>query len=121
MRLRHDCLVQVAMRLGWGDVETDDLLCGDFDVSLVGVLVQPVLDIERGLRGGVGNQLDVDLIGQHARAPPVLGGEREQAVFDAVPFLSGGKCATVIDNPIRSAKVCSSVFHSRTRALLLPL
>ncbi len=31
----------------------------------------------------------------------------------------GGRCATVIDNPVRSASVCSSVFHSRTRAPLL--
>ncbi len=92
------------MELGWGDVETGDLLVGDLDALLVGVLVQPAPDGEPGLRGGAGDQLDDDLMRQQRLAAPVLGGagrkipsgeagckasggdEREQAILDAVPF-----------------------------------
>src|SRR3954465_5173620 len=35
-------------------------------------------------------------------------------------LVPGGRCATVTARPVSSAKRCSSRFHSRTRAPLLP-
>lgn len=74
------------MELGLGDVGTDDLLGEDVDALLMGVLVQSAMECKSGLSGGVGNQLDVDLMGQQFGAPPVLGNEREEAILDVVPF-----------------------------------
>src|SRR3954451_17325269 len=109
------------MEIRCGDVEAGDLVVGHLCALLVEVMVEPTLDGEPGLRGRAGDQLDDDLMCQQRLAAPVLGDEREQSMLDAVPLAGPcGRWATVIASPVWSASVCSSAFHSRTRARLLP-
>ena len=79
-----DCVVPLAMKLGWRDVQAGDLRVGDLGTFLVGILIKPALHGEAGLCRRAGDELDDDLMRQQwfaAELWPNLGddGLREAA------------------------------------------
>src|SRR4029453_9226365 len=94
---------------------------GDLDALGIAVRVDLAADGQARLGRRGADQLDDDLGADQRLAAPVLRDVGEEAVLDPFHLLvPGGRCATVTARPVSSAKRCSSRFHSRTRAPLLP-
>jgi len=74
------------MELFSPQLEFGHLLIGHFEPRLVDVGVDFAFHGESGLCGGGGDQVDDDLMTDQRLATPVLADEREQTVFDLVPF-----------------------------------
>ena len=68
------------------DANGGELGVGDFDALGVFVLVQLSADLEAGVGGGSGDQLDNGAVAAQGLAPPIDGNEREEAVLDLVPL-----------------------------------
>ncbi len=59
---------------------------GDFDALGIGVDVKFAAHGQAGVSVGSADQLDDGLEAEQRPAPPVLGDEREETMFDLVPF-----------------------------------
>ena len=64
---------------------------GNLEALFVGVGVEAARNGEAGVGGGVGDQLDDDLVADQRFAAPVLGDEGKQTVLDFVPLASAGR------------------------------
>jgi hypothetical protein len=74
------------VEVGGLDVECSHLGIGDLDTLLVGVGIEPAGHGEAGIGGGVGDQLDDDLVADQRFAAPVLCNEGEQPMLDLIPL-----------------------------------
>jgi hypothetical protein len=78
-------------------------------------------DREARRRADTFNELHHGFVIDQRTTAPIFRDVTEQPMLGLVPFRRAGwKCDTLIAKPLRSAKRCSSAFHSRARALLLP-
>jgi len=75
-------------------LEFSHLLIGYLESRLVDVGVDFALHRESCLCGGCGDQVDDDLMTDQRLAAPVLTDEREEAVFDLVPFAGAWRKVT---------------------------
>ena len=73
------------METGVDDVEPCHVLLGHFEVCHIAATVETALDLQ-ALGGSAGDQADGGLVIPEGLAAPVRGDEREQPVFDLVPF-----------------------------------
>jgi hypothetical protein len=64
---------------------------GDGPPGRVVVLIEPAPDLEAGLRGRCGDELDDDLVADERLASPVLADRAEQPVLDLVPLARPGR------------------------------
>ena len=68
--------------------EVDGLHFGvcHLDAGRIGVWIEFAANLQAGVRGRCGDQLDDDLMADERFAAPVGGNEREQAMLDLVPL-----------------------------------
>ena len=69
-----------------GEVDVADFGVGHLDAGRIGILIEFAANLQTGLSGGCGDQLDDDLMADKRFAAPVAGDEREQAMLDLVPL-----------------------------------
>ena len=79
-------IVPVAVKGISSESEFRHLFVGNLDARWIAVRVETTLHRQPRLGGRGGNQVDYDLMADQRLAPPVLTDEREQTVFDLVPF-----------------------------------
>jgi len=65
------------MEVGGLDIERSHFGVGDLDALCVGGVIEPACDGEAGVGGGVGDQLNDDMMADQWLASPVLGDECE--------------------------------------------
>jgi len=65
----------------WLEVDGGDLLVGDVELVWVGVLVQAGVDLEAGVGGRCGDEVDDGFVGDEGLPAPVLADVTEQAVL----------------------------------------
>ena len=78
------------MKLFSPKLEFRHLLIGNLEAPLVDIGVQLASHGQAGCRCGCGDEVDDDLMADEWFATPVLADEREQTVFDLVPFAGAG-------------------------------
>ena len=86
MRPGRDGIVPLAMKFVRRDIDHRHLGVGYLDAGRVEIRIDAAFHIETGARGRAGDQLHDGLITDQRLAPPVPRDEREQPVFDLVPF-----------------------------------
>ena len=91
LRSRQEGLIPLAMELRAPDVEGLHLNILDRHVLGIVVLVHVAIDFEAGAGRGGADKADDGGEGSQRLAAPVLADEREQAVFDSVPFAGSGR------------------------------
>jgi len=65
-----------------GEGHGGELFVGDLDAGGVVALIETGVDLEAGAGGGVGDQVDDDLVAGEGPASPVDGDGGEQSVLD---------------------------------------
>jgi hypothetical protein len=74
-----------------GDIDRGHFGVGDFDPGRIEAFVQFAANGEASGRGGRGDQFDNGAIIDERSPPPVARDEREEALFDLVPFAGAGR------------------------------
>src|SRR3954469_6796301 len=103
------------------DGELGHLGIRDLDALGIAAGVDLAADGQAGLGGRGADQLNDDpmLTSGLPRQFREMGAKSRCSILFHL-LVPGGRCATVTARPVSSAKRCSSRFHSRTRAPLLP-
>ena len=91
LRSRQEGIIPLAMELCAPDVEVLHLGILDRHALGIVVVVHVAIDFEAGAGRGGADQTDDGCEGSQRLAAPVLADEREQAVFNAVPFAGSGR------------------------------
>ena len=73
------------------DTEVSDLLVRDLDAQRIEIRIDLRTHLQARLGGGSRDEIDDDLMADQRLASPVLTDEREQPVFDLVPFTGAGR------------------------------
>src|SRR6266487_2992296 len=73
------------------EVEALKLTLGDLDAGRVGALVELGLDCQTSLRGGVGDEVDDDVVGDEGSAAPVASNVAEHPMLNLVPLACAGR------------------------------
>ena len=79
-------VVPVTVEVGAFNLESAEVGVGYLDTGEVGVGVELAADLQAGCGGGVGDEIDDDLMACQRSAAPVLGDVRKEPVFNLVPL-----------------------------------